>query len=47
MVRFMAENQIGDPEEMKAFAVRGYRFSKEHSSVREYVFLREHREEKV
>ena len=40
MVRFMAENQITDPEEMKRFDRLGYRFSEEHSSEDEYVFLK-------
>ena len=40
MVRFMAENQITDPEEMKRFDRLGYRFSEEHSSENEYVFLK-------
>ena len=40
MVRFMAENRIEKPEEIKQFAVMGYRFSEELSSKKEYVFLR-------
>ena len=40
MVCFMAENRIEKPEEIKQFAVMGYRFSEELSSKKEYVFLR-------
>ena len=40
MVRFMAENRIEEPEEIKQFSVMGYRFSEELSSEKEYVFVR-------
>ena len=40
MVRFMAENRIEEPEEIKRFSVMGYRFSKELSSEKEYIFVR-------
>ena len=40
MVRFMAEKEIKQPEQMKEFNWRGYRFDNERSSDREYVFIR-------
>lgn len=40
MVRFMAEHNITRPEELKAFAGLGYRFSEEDSSPNRYVFKR-------
>ena len=40
MVRFMAENRIEEPEEIKQFSVMGYRFSEELSSEKEYVYVR-------
>ena len=40
MVRFMAENRIEEPEKIKLFSVMGYRFSKELSSEKEYIFVR-------
>ena len=39
MVRFLAERQIKEPEEMKAFDRLGYVFWPELSSEKEYVFL--------
>ena len=40
MVRFMAENRIEEPEEMKSFDRLEYHFREELSTEREYVFLR-------
>ena len=40
MVRFMAENNIIRPEELKPFTGLGYRFSEEDSSPNRYVFKR-------
>lgn len=40
MVRFLAENQITDPEDIKAFNSLDYRFSKEHSQPDHFVFLK-------
>ncbi|MBR2948557.1 MAG: peroxide stress protein YaaA [Lachnospiraceae bacterium] len=40
MVRFMAENQISDPEEIKAFDRLDYRFDAECSDERQFVFIR-------
>ena len=40
MVRFMAENRVEEPEGIKDFSVMGYRFSKELSSEKEYIFMR-------
>lgn len=40
MVRFMAQNGIDSPEEMKKFSRLGYCFSERMSSEREYVFVR-------
>lgn len=39
MVRFMAENLIETPEEIKKFNRLGYIYSKEHSTETEYIFL--------
>ena len=40
MVRFMAENHVRSPEEMKGFDRLGYRFCEERSDEQEYVFLK-------
>lgn len=40
MVKFMAENNVKAPEEIKAFNRLGYEFCKERSSDCHYVFLR-------
>ena len=40
MVKFMAENNVKAPEEIKAFNRLGYGFCKERSSDCHYVFLR-------
>ena len=39
MVRFLAENQIEDPEEIKAFSRLQYRYSEAHSDENTFVFL--------
>ena len=41
MVRFLAEHQIEDPEEVKRFDRLRYRFREELSLDREYVFVKE------
>ena len=41
MVRFMAENQIEDPEEIKAFDRLGYGFRDDLSDQRTFVFIRD------
>lgn len=41
MVRFMAENNILDVEEIKAFDRLGYKYSIEKSTDTEYVFVKE------
>ena len=41
MVRFMAENNIENPEEIKAFDRLGYKFSENHSDKSTYVFIKE------
>ena len=41
MVRYMAEHQVEDPEEIKNFSRLGYRFSPEWSDENSYVFLKE------
>ena len=43
MVRFMAENKIMDPEEMKGFNWSGYRFREDLSTDRDFVFICEQR----
>ena len=40
MVRFMAENRIGSPEEMKGFDWLGYAFRADLSDERTYIFIR-------
>ena len=40
MVRFLAENQISNPEEIKAFDRLDYRFDAECSDERQFVFIR-------
>lgn len=44
MVRYMAENQIENPEEVKAFRRLGYQFRQELSTEKEYVFMKEGKE---
>ncbi len=39
MVRFMAENQIENAEDIKSFSRLNYQFSEEHSNDTTYVFL--------
>ena len=39
MVRFMAENQMEQAEDIKAFSRLNYQFSEEHSNDTTYVFL--------
>ena len=41
MVRFAAENQLTQVEELKAFNLEGYKFVDHASSSTEYVFRRE------
>ena len=41
MVRFMAENRIEDPEEMKAYDRLGFVFREDLSDERNYVFIKE------
>ncbi len=40
MVRFMAQNQITDPEEIKSFAMLDFRYAPEHSNPENFIFLR-------
>lgn len=40
MVRFMAENQVEDPEQMKTYNRLGYSFCEERSTDKEYVFIK-------
>ncbi|MCR4751935.1 MAG: peroxide stress protein YaaA, partial [Eubacterium sp.] len=40
MVRFMAEGQIEEPEQLKMFCWSGYRFDEGRSGKTEYVFVR-------
>lgn len=39
MVRYLAENQITDPEKIKTFSKLNYQYSEEHSDTSTYVFL--------
>lgn len=40
MVRFLAENRITQPDQVKEFRSLEYRYAEEYSSEREYVFLK-------
>ena len=40
MVRFMAQNEIIEPEDMQTFDRLGYRFDRALSTATEYVFIR-------
>lgn len=40
MTRFMIENRISNPEELKAFDVEGYAFAEELSEPNKWVFVR-------
>ncbi len=42
MTRFILENGISDPEEMKAFDQEGYHFAPKMSSAETFVFTRDH-----
>ena len=39
MVRFLAENNIDDPEKIKTFSRLHYQYSAEHSDAHTYTFL--------
>ena len=41
MVRYMAEHNVQQPEEMKEFDRLGYAFREDLSGEREYVFIKE------
>jgi cytoplasmic iron level regulating protein YaaA (DUF328/UPF0246 family) len=41
MARFVIENQLTHPEDLKGFAERGYRFGKKESKPNQLVFLRD------
>ena len=41
MVRYMAETRAEQPEQLKAFARMGYRFSGEDSTDTNYIFIKE------
>ena len=45
MVRFMAEHQIKDVQEMKKFDRLGYVFREDISDEKEYIFERKHSED--
>lgn len=45
MVRYMAENQIDDPERIKGFDRLGYRFDEARSDGDRYIFVRENSED--
>ncbi len=40
MVRFMAQNQITNPEDIHSFSMLNFRYSPEHSTDENFVFLR-------
>lgn len=41
MVRFLAEQQVNRPEDLKSFDRLGFRFSSVHSQEDKYVFIKE------
>lgn len=45
MVRFMAENKIEDPQEMKKFNRLGYRYREDLSTEKEYVYVTDQKSE--
>ncbi len=40
MVRFMAQNQITNPEDIKSFSMLDFHYSPEHSNAENFTFLR-------
>ena len=46
MVKFMAENNVTDLEQLKSFEGLGYRYEKEISGEKEYIFLKTGKSEK-
>ena len=44
MVKFAAENQISDAEQLKEFNLEGYEYSESDSSSNTWVFKREERQ---
>ncbi len=40
MVRFMAQNQITNPEDIKSFSMLDFHYSPEHSTAENFTFLR-------
>ena len=45
MVRFLAENQIVDPDNIISFSGLGYRFDESRSSEDTYVFMLQQEED--
>jgi cytoplasmic iron level regulating protein YaaA (DUF328/UPF0246 family) len=45
MSRFIIEERINDPADLKKFDVEGYRYSAEQSKPDSLVFLRDHTSE--
>lgn len=41
MVRYMAENNISEVEQLKGFNYLNYHFAQEYSNDKEFVFLKE------
>jgi cytoplasmic iron level regulating protein YaaA (DUF328/UPF0246 family) len=42
MARYIIQNQLQEPEELKSFAVDGYRYQPDQSDAQKMVFLRDH-----
>ncbi len=40
MTRYILENRIEDPEQIKLFDIEGYTFSESLSNMKEWVFIR-------
>ena len=42
MARYIIQNQLQEPEELKSFAVDGYRYQPDQSDAQKMLFLRDH-----
>ena len=42
MSRFIVQNKLTDPEDLKAFDLEGYYFNNELSKGKDWVFTRDH-----
>jgi cytoplasmic iron level regulating protein YaaA (DUF328/UPF0246 family) len=44
MTRYIIQNKIKDPEQLKAFDLEGYRFAESMSEGDNWTFIRDHEE---